>query len=136
MSSTMKHLVICGYSSSSRSLLNTIEEEFDFNTIKPIILAPFPRPPDIPVDFEWIQGDPTKEQELDKVRLVYAEACIVVADQHSNPQTADARTILTIFTLRSYLNKHPITKTRQQPMTIAVEILEDENIAHAQNRRR
>ena len=132
MSSTMKHLVICGYSSSSRSLLNTIEEEFDFNTMKPIILAPFERPPNIPVDFEWIQGDPTKESELDKVRLVYAEACIIVADQHNNPQTADARTILTIFTLRSYLNKHPITKTRQKPITIAVEILEEENITHAQ----
>ena len=132
MSSTMKHLVICGYSSSSRSLLNTIEEEFDFNTIKPIILAPFERPPNIPVDFEWIQGDPTKESELDKVRLVYAEACIVVADQYNNPQTADARTILTIFTLRSYLNKHPVTKTRQKPITIAVEILEEENINHAQ----
>ena len=132
MSSTMKHLVICGYSSGARSLLTTLDEEFDFNTVKPIILAPFPRPPDIPVDFEWIQGDPTKEQELDKVRLVYAEACIVVADQHNNPQTADARTILTIFTLRSYLATHPVTKTRQQPVTIAVEILEDENIAHAE----
>ena len=132
MSSTMKHLVICGYSSGARSLLTTLDEEFNFNNIKPIILAPFPRPPDIPVDFEWIQGDPTKEDELDKVRLVYAEACMVVADQRNNPQTADARTILTIFTLRSYLAKHPITKTRQQPVTIAVEILEDENIAHAE----
>ena len=132
MSSTMKHLVICGYSTGARSLLTTLEEEFDFNTLKPIILAPFPRPPDIPVDFEWIQGDPTKEHELDKVRLVYAQACIVVADQHSNPQTADARTILTIFTLRSYLSKHLVTKTRQQPVTIAVEILENENIEHAE----
>ena len=91
MSSTMKHLVICGYSSGARSLLTTLEEEFDFNSIKPIILAPFTRPPDVPVEFEWIQGDPTKEHELDKARLVYAEACIVVADQHNNPQTADAR---------------------------------------------
>ena len=131
MSSTMKHLVICGYSSGARSLLTTIEEEFDFNQVKPIILAPFERPPDIPIEFEWIQGDPTKEHELDKVRLVYAEACIVVAEQRNNPQTADARTILTVFTLRSYLSKHPINQTRQNPVTIAVEILENENISHA-----
>lgn len=131
MSSTMKHLVICGYSSGARSLLTTIEEEFDFHQIKPIILAPFERPPDIPIEFEWIQGDPTKEDELDKVRLVYAEACIVVAEHRNNPQTADARTILTVFTLRSYLSKHPVNKTRLQPVTIAVEILEDENISHA-----
>ena len=131
MSSTMKHLVICGYSPAARLLLNTLEEEFDFNTIKPIIFAPFERPSDIPVEYEWIQGDPTKEHELDKVRLVYAEACLVVADQHNNPQTADARTILTVFTLRSYLKKHPLTTTRQHPLAISVEILEDENVEHA-----
>ena len=131
MSSTMKHLVICGYSPAARLLLNTLEEEFDFNIIKPIIFAPFERPADIPVEYEWIQGDSTKEHELDKVRLVYAAACIVVADQYNNPQTADARTILTVFTLRSYLKKHPMTPTRQHPLTISVEILEDENVEHA-----
>lgn len=38
---------------------------------------------------------------------------------------------LTVFTLRSYLTKHPMTPTRQHPLTISVEILEDENIEHA-----
>ncbi len=131
MSGTMKHLVICGYSPGARLLLTTLEEEFDFNTITPVIFAPYERPPDIPLEYDWIQGDPTKEYELDKVRLVYAEACIVVADQHNNPQNADARTILTVFTLRSYLSKHPVAQNREHPLTIAVEILEDENIDHA-----
>lgn len=132
MSNTMKHLIICGYSSGARLLLDTLREEFDFNEIQPIIFAPFERPPNIPVDFEWILGDPTKEYELDKVRMVYADACLIVADQHTEPQNADARTILTIFTIRSYLRKHPLAAKRQQPLTISVEILEDENIEHAQ----
>ena len=132
MSNTMKHLIICGYSSGARLLLDTLREEFDFNEIQPIILAPFERPPNIPVDFEWIVGDPTKEYELDKVRMIYAEACIIVADQHTEPQNADARTILTIFTIRSYLSKHPLADKRQEPLALSVEILEDENIEHAQ----
>ncbi len=133
MSGTMKHLVICGYSPASRLLLDTLEEEFQFknNNLKPIIFAPFPRPPDIPVTFEWIEGDPTKESQLGKVRLMYAEACIVVADQHESPQNADARTILTVFTMRSYLAKEEVAKQRQAPLTIAVEILEAENVVHA-----
>ncbi len=132
MSNTMKHLIICGYSHGSRLLLDTLAEEFNFQETQPVIIAPFNRPSDIPIEFEWIVGDPTKEQELDKTRLIYAKACLVVADQQIDPQTADARTILTVFTLRSYLSKHQNAAKRNIPLTIAVEILEDENVTHAQ----
>ena len=131
MSNTMKHLIICGYSSKARLLLDTLREEFDFNEIQPVILAPFERPANIPVDFEWIVGDPTKEYELDKARLVYAYACLIVAERHVSPQDADARTILTLFTIRSYLNKHNMTEQRQQALPISVEILEAQNVSHA-----
>ena len=118
MSNTMKHLVICGYSPGSRLLLDTLAEEFNFQEVLPVIIAPFPRPSDIPIEYEWIVGDPTKEHELDKTRLIYARACLVVADQQMEPQTADARTILTVFTLRSYLAKHKNAELRKVPHPI------------------
>lgn len=131
MSNTIQHIVVCGYTQHSRVLLDTLLEEFDFNQYKPIIFAPYERPTDIPLDFEWINGDPAKENELDKVRLLYADSCLIVSDPQMDPQTADARTILIVFTIRSYLSKTPLYKQRKTPLYIAAEILESENIAYA-----
>jgi hypothetical protein len=64
------------------------------------------RPRDLPPDFLWVEGDPTKESELDKVRLTHAAAVIVSGARDISPQAADAATILTVFTIRAYMNRH------------------------------
>ena len=131
MSSTMKHIVICGYEPSSRMLLNSLLERFDIEKYKAVIFAPYERPKDIPLEFEWIHGDPTKESELEKTRLAYASSCLIIAEKGVSPQTSDARAILTLFTIRSFLKHSKIAQRRKQPLYISVEILDSENANHA-----
>ena len=129
MSNTFKHIVIFGYEPAARALLDAITSEFDPNDHTLVIMSPFPRPIDVPLEFEWIEGDPTKEAELDKARLMMADPCIIAARRSILPQQADAITILTAFTLRSYLEAHP--QQRKTPLHISCEILETENVQHA-----
>jgi voltage-gated potassium channel len=133
MSSTMKHIVICGYEPSSRMLLDTIDEEFDINVYKPVLFAPYDRPSDIPLEFEWINGDPTKESELEKARLAYADSCLIVSGKRDSPQIADAKSILTVFTIRSFLQTNSIAQKRLKPLYVTVEILDPENVQHAKS---
>src|SRR5690606_24860267 len=92
--------------------------------------GPGERPDEVPAAFTWIRGDPTKESELDKVRLAYARAAILIGSRGLQPAQADAATILTAFTMRRYLRSHPSSRAR--PMYLVAEILEDENVEHAQ----
>lgn len=79
----------------------------------------------------WVQGDPSKESELDKVRLTHAATVILVGSRGATPQHSDASTILTAFTMRAFMAKHPKSKERQRPLQLIAEILEPENVAHA-----
>ena len=79
----------------------------------------------------WIPGDPTKESELDKVRLAAARAVIVIGQRQLNPGQADAMSILTVFTMRSYLQKQAQTVRRSHPVYIVAEVLDGENVEHA-----
>ena len=131
MSPTMNHIVICGYDAGARILLDTLTKEIDPEKTKLIIFAEGDRHNNIPPEYDWIEGTPTKESSLDKVRLAYAKACIIVGKRSLLPQAADAETILTIFTIRSYLEKHPSNKKRKKPLYISSEILDSENVEHA-----
>ncbi|MGB0588884.1 MAG: ion transporter [Myxococcota bacterium] len=131
MSGYYDHVVICGYDSRSQMLLDAIVEEFDTNERQVVIFAPRSRPPEVPPHFTWIQGDPTKESELDKVRLTHARCALVVGSRDVPPSDADARTILTVFTARSYLSERPLVSDRKKPVYIVTEILDAENVDHA-----
>ena len=131
MSGYYDHVVICGYDGRTQMLLDAIAEEIDLDTRQVVIFAPKSRPPEVPPHFAWIQGDPTKESELDKVRLSHAHTAIVVGTRDLPPSHADARTILTIFTTRSYLEAHPSAEERARPLYVVAEILDSENVDHA-----
>ena len=90
------------------------------------------RPRELPPSFLWVQGDPTKESELDKVRLTHAEAVIISGARDMSPQSADARTILITFTIRSYLKaKFKEVRKRRSPVYVVAEVLDSENVDHA-----
>ena len=131
MSTTMNHILICNYNPSARMLLDAILAEVEEDKTKLVIFSEGERPSAIPYAFEWINGDPTKESELEKARISYASACIIVGNRNVLPQTSDAQTILTIFTIRSYLKKQVITKSRKNNVYITAEILDSENVIHA-----
>ncbi|MEM6954804.1 MAG: ion transporter [Myxococcota bacterium] len=131
MSAYCNHVIICGYRTGSDLLLDAISEEFDVDETRVVLFGPGARPPDVPPAFLWVQGEPSKESELDKVRLGYASSVIVVANRSVTPQMADATTILTAFTMRAYLARRDFGARRKRPLRIVAEILEPENVAHA-----
>ena len=136
MSGYVNHVVICGYSPGARRLLDTLLEEFGPGAVdvpEVVIFAPGERSPDTPPDFSWVSGDPTKESELDKVRMAYARAAIIVGSRDLSTQQADATTLLTSFTIRSYVDGQAITRQRRHPIYVVAEILDSENVLHARS---
>ncbi len=131
MSSYIDHLVVCGYDPGARMLLDAVLLEINTDKTRPVIFATGERPTEVPHQFTWVSGDPTKESELDKVRLDHAAAAIIVGSRSTVPQQADANTILTAFTIRSYLRQRESTERRVRPLYIVAEILDAENVAHA-----
>ena len=131
MSTNVNHVVVCGYGSGSRMLLDALLHEIDPTRHELIVFGKGQRPHDLPNDFTWAQGDPTKESELDKVRLTHARAVIVVGPREVPPAEADATTILTVFTIRRFLRRQPETQLRRAPLYVVAEILDAENVEHA-----
>ena len=130
MSAYIDHVVIFGYNPGARMLLDALVAEVDPGTTV-ILMAAGDRDPDVPPDFVWIPGDPTKESELDKVRLTHASAVVIVAQRSLPPQQADALTLMTTFTVRSYMAGRAGGSPRTEPLRVITEILEHENVAHA-----
>ena len=130
MSRHINHWVVCGYESGSEIFLRTLLNELD-GTERIVLFGPGSRPDSVPGDFEWLIGDPQKESELHKLRLEYAAGVVLIASRSVSPQQADAATILTAFTLRSYLNKYPLAD-REEPLVIVAEVLDGENSEHLQ----
>ncbi len=131
MSGLVNHIVVLGYDPGVRMLFDALEEEMDVSEVDVVVFADRERPRHLPPDFQWVRGDPTKQSELDKVRLGKAAAAIVVGARDASPQEADATTILTLFTVRSYLGMQPDLGRRKQPVYLVAEILDVENVAHA-----
>lgn len=131
MSHHIDHIVICGYDAGARMLLDRLVAEIDLDETTVVLFAPGERPPDLPSEFQWISGDPTKESELDKVRMDVARCAILVGGRSGLPQHADATTILTAFTIRRYLMRRKLENARLRPVYIVAEILDEENVEHA-----
>ena len=132
MSNYIDHIVICGYEPGAHMLLDTLREELDLDHHVVVLFAPYERPQDVSSQFLWVQGDPTKDSELAKVRLVQARSVILVGSRSQLPQHADARTILMAFTVRRHLKEHAAQMAqRKRPLHLVAEILDAENEEHA-----
>ncbi len=126
------HLVVCGYDGTTHLLLSALRSELDLDETRVVLFADKEQPRDLPADFLWVHGDPTKQSELDKVRLTHAAAVIVAGDRIAEPQKADASTILTVFTIRAYLAEHASEMDkRKHALYVVAEILDSENVQHA-----
>ena len=125
------HIVVCGYEVGSGMLLNVLSKEIDFEEQRVVLFGPYERPRELAPEFMWVQGDPTKESELDKARIAYASTVIVTGSRRVKPQQADATTILTVFTIRSALTKSPAVQNRKKPVRVIAEVLDSENVQHA-----
>ncbi|MCB9631849.1 MAG: ion transporter [Sandaracinus sp.] len=131
MSGRANHVVVCGFEEGLEQLLHAFVEERSLVNAEVVLFGPHERPAGIPPELAWVQGDPTKESELEKVRLVHASAVLVVGSRKVTPQQADATTLLTLFTMRSFLAKSPLAAARRRPVHVVAEILDTENADHA-----
>ena len=132
MSDYVDHIVVCGYDQSSHLLQEALRQALDLVQRRVVFFEDQERPRDLPPDFFWVQGDPTKESELDKVRLTRAATVIVSGARDVGPQVADAATILTVFTIRSYMKRQrKRAAQRYRPLYVVAEILDSENVDHA-----
>lgn len=132
MSDYVNHVVVCGYDQSSHLLQEALDQAINLADTKVVFFEDEERPRDLPPEFYWVQGDPTKESELDKVRLTHAAAVIVSGARDVPPQVADAASILTVFTIRSYLRRErKVVAGRRRPLYVVAEILDSENVDHA-----
>jgi voltage-gated potassium channel len=131
MSSFTDHFVVCGYDPSATLLLQSLVSELHEAKTEILVFAPGDRPVELPAQFVWISGDPTRESELNKARLPLARAAIIIGARDQSIQSADAQTLLTLFTLRSFLAKQPETEQRVQRLHVIAEILDPENRDHA-----
>ena len=131
MSGYVNHIVVCGYEMGSGMLLDVLSGEINPEEQRIVLFGPYERPNALPPDFMWVQGDPTKESELDKARIAHASTVIVTGSRRVVPQQADATTILTVFTIRSALKKSPLEPKRKKPIRVIAEVLDSENVQHA-----
>jgi voltage-gated potassium channel len=132
MSEYVNHVVCCGHDESTQMLLEALAHEIDLTQTRVVIFEDRERPREVPPEFLWVQGDPTKESELDKVRLTHAAAVVVSGRRDVTPQIADARTILITFTIRHHLDRnHQHIRNRRIPLYVVAEILDSENVDHA-----
>ncbi|MEM1418388.1 MAG: ion transporter [Myxococcota bacterium] len=129
MSGYVDHVVVCGYEPGAYLLLESLVEEIDTDLRQVVLFGRGERPPELPPTFVWVEGDPTKKSELDKVRLTHAGDVIVIGARSETPQHADAITLLTLFTIRQYLADRDAP--RRRPLHVVAEILDSENVAHA-----
>ena len=131
MATYTDHLVVCGYDPSATLLLESLVSELSESETEILVFAPGERPIELPAQFVWVSGNPTRESELDKARFPFARVAIIIGAREQTIQQADAQTILTLFTLRSFLAKQPETRRRKQPLHVIAEILDPENRDHA-----
>ncbi len=129
MSHYVNHLVVCGYDPGARLLLDAVLSEVDPRDTTVVLFGEGERPRDVPPDFVWVSGDPTKEAELDKARIAHARAVMVIGARSMLPQHADARTLLTLFTIRRYCSAANLP--RRRPVYVVAEVLDAENVEHA-----
>ena len=130
MSGYIDHVVVCGYDESANQLIRALRAEVEGGDTRIVVFAKGDRPQSLPVDVTWIQGDPTKESEVEKARVTHARTVVIVGSRETTPQHADANTVLTVFTIRRFLRRANDTR-RRRPLYIVAEILDHENVEHA-----
>ena len=131
MGDYVDHIVVCGYEQGDAVLIDTLRDELEIGKTRIVFFGDSVRPKDLPPDYLWVSGEPTKESELPKVRITRCSTVIIVGERTHKPQNADARSILTAFTIRSFMRKHRASAQRRKPIYIVAEILDPENVEHA-----
>ena len=117
------HIVICGWSSKGKEIIDEIEGRDDPVKSPIVVLAPLKASPSDDGRFTFISGDPTRAEDLRRAGIDRASTAIVLAD-NSYPdidlEEMDSRTLLTTLAIES-VNPNCYT---------CVEVVKTENREH------
>ena len=130
MSTMVNQIVICGWNGRSLMLLQEFLAMGDAIAGRVVVFAEGKPPDGLPAWVSFVSGDPTQEADVPKISLEAARAVLVVADEREGQtfSDADARTLLTVFTLRAFESKlagRGIIRTA--PVHITAEIFDPDN---------
>ena len=117
------HIVICGWSSKGKEIIDEIDGRDDPVKAPIVVLAPLKASPSDDGRFTFISGDPTRDEDLRRAGIDRATTAIVLAD-NSYPdidsEEMDSRTLLTTLAIES-VNPNCYT---------CVEVVKSENREH------
>jgi voltage-gated potassium channel len=118
------HIVLCGWSSKGAEIIREIRGRRDENARQEVVvLAPLPSSPTKDELTTFVNGDPTKTEDLLRAGIDRAQTAIVLAD-NSYPEIdvedMDSRTLITVLAIES-LNPSCYT---------CVEVIHSENREH------
>lgn len=132
MTAMVNHVIICGWNRHTPMLLQEIRQNSREVSERIVVFAARPQPEQLPEWVTYVEGDPTQEVELGKVRFGVADAAIVVADEKEGTtfSDSDARTLLTVFTIRAYERKLASAGIhRTRAIHVTAELLDPDNLA-------
>jgi voltage-gated potassium channel len=128
MSGLVDQIIICGWNRNGPLLLEELALRYPTRLPRIVVFANQDPPHDFDNRFIFVKGDPTKEAEYEKVRLDVAKTVLIVADRDDSD--ADARSVLTAFTIRSFEKKLAGRGImRKCPLHLCAEVIDPENVS-------
>lgn len=95
------HIIILGWNENALRVIQVLQTECTDDNIQIIVLADLAeRPSDLKHEIEFVKGDPSKIENLEKIYAPKAKTAVVLADFETNPRATDSRTILTTFAVK------------------------------------
>ncbi len=129
MSSTVNHVVICGWSRRGPMIAEELRHLLPDEEI--IVIADCEEPLELPEGVTFLRGDACKESELGKIRLGMARSVVVLAPGGDSLSISDGYTALVVYTVRSFERKLLSQKIeRTVPIHICAELMDPENYEH------
>lgn len=86
------HVVICGWNSQGQAIVNALRVADPSGGI--VVVASLERRPIENDDVEFLSGDPTQDDVLDRAGIKKAKSAIVLTDFQGNANDADAKALL------------------------------------------
>lgn len=115
---TENHIIVCGWNFQGEKIINELTKSNPNCDI--VILAQLDKRPDIKGDFDFINGDPTQDDDLERAGIKKAASVIILTDFTASANEVDARALMITLAVES-LNRKTHT---------CVQIMNSENRIH------
>jgi voltage-gated potassium channel len=95
------HVIILGWNENALRIIQVLQTECSDDNVQIIVLADLEqRPLELQSDINFVTGDPSKIENLEKIFAPKARTAVLLANFETNPRATDSRTILTTFAVK------------------------------------